>query len=73
MAAEALIALRRQLVTLPPQSPERRCIIQETTALYDVSEPTLYRLLRQRRKPRALGRSDRGVPCVLPPAEIARG
>jgi len=37
-----------------------------------VSEPTLYRLLRQRSQLRVLGRSDRGVPRVLPPAELER-
>jgi hypothetical protein len=50
----------------PPRSPERRCIIRATAALYGVSEPTLYRRLRQPRQPHAVGRSDRGVPRVLP-------
>ena len=72
IAAEALIDLRRRLGTFPPRSPERRRILQETAALYGVSEPTLYRLLRQRSHLRALGRSDRGVPRVLPPAELER-
>jgi len=72
IAAEALIDLRRRLGTFPPRSPERQRILQKTAALYGVSEPTLYRLLRQRSHLRALGRSDRGVPRVLPPAELER-
>ncbi len=47
-------------------------MLQEIAALYGVSEPTLYRLLRQRSMPRALGRADRGVPRVLPHAELER-
>jgi hypothetical protein len=72
IAAEALIDLRRQLGTLAPRSPQRRRLIQETAAVYGVSEPTLYRLLRQRSHPRSLGRSDRGAPRVLPTAELER-
>ena len=72
IVAEALIDLRRRSGAFPPRSPERRRIRQETAALYGVSEPTLYRLLRQRSHLRALGRSDRGVPRVLPLAELER-
>jgi hypothetical protein len=49
IAPEALLDLRRQLGTLPPRSAERRRLIQEAAVLYGVSEPTLYRLLHQRR------------------------
>jgi hypothetical protein len=45
---------------------ERRIIMQETANLYGVSEQTLYRALAQRARPRALRRSDRGTPRVLP-------
>ena len=72
IAPEAILDLRRQLGTLPPRSTERRRLIQETAAFYGVSEPTLYRLLRQRRHPRSLGRADRGSPRVLPKAELER-
>jgi Helix-turn-helix domain len=72
IAPEALLDLRRQLGTLPPRSAERRRLIQETAAFYGVSEPTLYRLLRQRRHPRALGRADRGSPRVVPKADLER-
>src|SRR5262245_46579426 len=72
IALEALLDLRRQLGTLPPRSAERRRLIQEAAVFYGVSEPTLYRLLRQRRHPRSLGRADRGSPRVLPKAELER-
>ena len=72
ISPEALSDLRRQLETLPPRSAERRHRIQEAAAFYGVSEPTLYRLLRQRRQPRSLGRADRGSPRVLPKAELER-
>ena len=66
LVAEALIDLHRRLSTLPARSHERRMIMQETANLYGVSEQTLYRALAQRARPRALRRSDRGTPRVLP-------
>ena len=72
ISAKALTDLRRRLETLPPQSPERRRIIQATAALYGVSEPTLYRRLRQHRQPHAVGRSDRGVPRFIPTSALER-
>jgi transposase len=72
ISPEALSDLRRQLEPLPPRSAERRRRIQEAAAFYGVSEPTLYRLLRQRRHPRSLGRADRGAPRVVPKAELER-
>lgn len=69
---EALIDLRRRLDTLPPRSPERRRIIQETATLYSVSEYTLYRVLRASARPRALQRSDSGLPRILPKPELER-
>ena len=72
ISAEALIDLQRRLDTLPPRSPERRRIIQDTAALYDLSEYTLYRALRANAQPQALQRADRGVPRVLPKAELDR-
>ena len=70
ISAEALIDLRRQLGALPPRNSERRRLIQEASTFYGVSEPTLYRLLRQRRQPRSIGRADQGSPRVLPKAEL---
>jgi hypothetical protein len=49
-----------------------RTFTEAAAAFYGVSEPTLYRLLRQRQHPRALGRADRGIPRVLPKAELER-
>src|SRR5215471_9494979 len=70
--AETLVDLRRRLLMLPPRSPERRRVVQETAALYGVSEYTLYRTLREVRYPRPLQRADRGMPRVLPAAELER-
>jgi hypothetical protein len=66
LVAETLIDLHRRLNTLPTRSHERRMIMQETANLYGVSEQSLYRALAQRARPRALRRSDRGTPRVLP-------
>jgi DeoR/GlpR family transcriptional regulator of sugar metabolism len=41
-------------------------IMQETAHLYGISEQTLYRALAQRARPKALRRSDRGTPRVVP-------
>src|SRR5262245_44833631 len=63
--------LRRRLATLPPRSPERRRLMHETARLYGISEQTLYRVLRQQGKPRAVTRRmDRGVPRVLPAGDL---
>jgi hypothetical protein len=72
ISAETLTDLRRRLASVPSRSPERRRMLQETAALYGVSEPTLYRLLHQRHRPQTVGRTDRGVPRVLPKAELER-
>ena len=70
---EAMMDLRRRLATLPPRSPERRRLMHETARLYGVSEQTLYRVLRQQGKPRAVTRRmDRGVPRVLPHGDLNR-
>ena len=66
LVAEALIDLHRRLSTLATRSHERRKIMQETANLYGVSEQSLYRALAQRARPRALRRSDRGTPRILP-------
>lgn len=41
-------------------------IMQETAHLCGISEQTLYRALAQRARPKALRRSDRGTPRVVP-------
>jgi uncharacterized protein YhjY with autotransporter beta-barrel domain len=58
--------LHRRLSVLPARSHERRMIMQETARLYGISEQTLYRALAQRARPKALRRSDRGTPRVVP-------
>ena len=72
IAAEALMDLRRRLDTLAARSPERRRMIQETAALYGVSESSLYRALRAQAKPRAMQRVDSGEPRVLPKSQMER-
>ena len=72
LPAEALVDLRRRLAGLPPRSAERRRLMQETAALYGISEGSLYRALRERARPKALQRADCGVPRILPQAELER-
>jgi hypothetical protein len=72
LSAEALLDLRRRLNTLPPQSTERRRLVRETAALFGVSEYTLYRKLRAGGQLHPAHRKDRGVPKVLPEAELVR-
>ena len=46
--------------------------MQDTAALYGVSEPTLYRALAARARPKALRRADRGMPRALPKEQLER-
>lgn len=70
LPVEALLDLRRRLESFAPRSSERRVIIAETAQLYGVSLPTLYRLLREHGRPKAVQRSDRGVPRKLPKEDM---
>ena len=72
LPAEALVDLRRRLGALAPRSAERRALMRETASLYGVSESSLYRALRERARPKALHRRDRGQPRVMPPAQMER-
>ncbi len=72
LPADALLDLRRRLADLAPRSSERRLIMQETAALYGISESSLYRALRERTRPKALQRADRGVPRILPQSKFER-
>ncbi|MEA1053440.1 IS481 family transposase [Lamprobacter modestohalophilus] len=72
LPAEALVDLRRRLAGLTPRSAERRAVMQETAALYGLSESSLYRALRQQVRPKALQRADRGMPRILPRVEFER-
>ena len=72
ISAEALLELHRRLSTLPPRSHERRLVMQDTARLYGVSEPTLYRALGARGRPKIVRRADRGTPRVLPQEQLER-
>ena len=68
--AEALIGLQQRLAGLPARSSERRRVLRDTAELYGICEQSLYRALAQRLRPKALRRSDRGIPRVLPLEEL---
>lgn len=70
--AEVLVDLTRQLAALPARSHERRLAVAEAARGYGVSEPTLYRALAERCRPKGLRRADRGTPRVLPPDQMER-
>ena len=46
--------------------------MQNTARLYGVSEPTLYRALAARGRPKIVRRADRGTPRVLPQEQLER-
>src|SRR5262245_3141117 len=46
--------------------------MRDTAQLYGVSEDTLYRILRNRLRPRAVHRADRGQPRVMARAQLER-
>nr|UVN18287.1 hypothetical protein pPsy0462c_00028 [Pseudomonas syringae] len=58
LPTEVLVDLSRRLATLPTRSHERRLLIASTAQAYGVSEPTLYRALAERVRPKALRRAD---------------
>jgi hypothetical protein len=67
LVAEALIDLHRRLSTLPIRSHERRIVMQETANLYGrIRTDPLSGISAKGARPRALRRSDRGTPRVLP-------
>lgn len=70
--AETLVSLRQRLDTLPARCAERRELIDATADLFGVSNNTLYRALRQRHRSHSEHRADRGLPRVLPIAEMER-
>lgn len=69
---EALVRLRSRLDLLPERSRERRALIEEIAASYDISTDTLYRSLRNQKRPKAEGRSDKGTPRKLSRSEMER-
>ncbi|MGF6988064.1 hypothetical protein QFZ99_007628 [Paraburkholderia atlantica] len=70
--ADALIDLARQLSALPVRSHERRLAVEEAARGYGVSEPTVYRALAERSRPKGLRRADHGTPRVLPVDQMER-
>ena len=72
LPAEALLDLRRRLSVFPPRSKARHTIMEETAALYGVSQATLYRSLREQARPKGLRRSDRGQTRVVRTDEMER-
>jgi predicted DNA-binding transcriptional regulator AlpA len=69
---EALSTLRRRLAALPARHPERHVLIASAAQLYAVSRATLYRLLRDDRRPKDAHRADRGRPRAMAAAEVER-
>jgi hypothetical protein len=69
---EALATLRRHLAALSARHSERRLLMESTTQLYAVSRATLYRLLREDRRPKDAYRSDRGRTRAMLADEIER-
>jgi hypothetical protein len=69
---EALATLRRRLAALPARHCDRRLLMDSTAQLYAISRATLYRLLREDRRPRDAYRSDRGCTRAMPASEIDR-
>jgi hypothetical protein len=69
---EALATLRRRLAALPARHSDRKLLMDSTTQLYAISRATLYRLLRDDRRPKDACRSDRGSARAMPPGEIER-
>jgi hypothetical protein len=69
---EALATLRRRLAALPARHSERRLLMDSTAQLYAISRATLYRLLREDRRPKDAYRSDRGCTRAMPADEIER-
>jgi hypothetical protein len=70
ISASALISLQQRLELLPARCQERRQLIDETASLYGISKDTLYRLLREQTRPKALRRADRGQTRKLSQSEM---
>lgn len=70
--SETLLDLRRRLDQLPVRSSERRQLVQKTAQLYDVSEATLYRTLREQKWVRSARRDDAGSPQVMSKLNMER-
>lgn len=69
---EALINLQQRLETFPSRSTERRELIESMARSYGISDSNLYRKLRERQRPTAIHRADRGKPRHLSSMEMER-
>jgi hypothetical protein len=69
---EALATLRRRLAALPARHSDRRLLMDSTAQLYAISRATLYRLVREDRRPKDACRSDRGCTRAMPADEMER-
>ena len=66
IAQEVLLDLHRRVEHLPVRDRARREVIQQAAELYGVSESTLYRQLKQVKKPKSIKRCDAGKPRAIP-------
>jgi hypothetical protein len=69
---ERLVELEDRLGLLSPRSAERKRFIQEFAHLYGISVNTVYRCLRELRKPKPLRRIDAGRPRRISKAEMEK-
>lgn len=69
---DSLMQLRHRMDSLPPKSQERASQINKMAELYAVSTTTVYRALKDFRKPRSAHRSDYGKSRILPQADVER-
>lgn len=69
---DSLLQLRQRLDRLPPKSPERAKQIAAVADLYGVSTTTVYRALKDFRKPHAAHRADYGKSRLLPATDLER-
>lgn len=69
---DRLIDLIHKIDLLQKRSSEASRIVKEFADLYGVSKGTVYRRLRERKRPKALKRSDCGAPRVVKKSEMER-
>ena len=62
---ERLIELQHAISVFSARSVEKKHIIENFASLYGVSPNTVYRCLRDLKRPKALHRQDAGIPRKL--------
>lgn len=70
--AEALLALRTRLSSLPARDPGRASAVARTAELYGLSISSVYRQLRNLQRPKGMQRSDSGEPRVMSRLDMER-